>query len=88
MVAPCSSTVCSSTRSASRAAETWLSAARVLFAVCWPLNSVCETVRPALRGALVPWTWERTSAVDVPPAVVRTSVYCAPALAVTDTFGR
>ena len=76
MVAADSSTVCSSTRNASRAPETWLSAARVLLAVCWPLNSVCVTVAPTLRGALAPCDIGAYELVRRRrPAVLSVSVY-------------
>jgi hypothetical protein len=56
--------------------------------VCCPMYRVCETVSPALRGALTPWTSVLTIAVGEPPAVVFTSVYWTPALAVSATLGR
>ena len=86
-----SSTLCSSTRSASRAPETWLSAARVLLAVCWPLNSVLRDggADAARRvGAVDDGRLSPTPVEVGRPSLRRCPYIGKPALAVTATFGR
>ena len=91
-VAADNSTNSSITRRVSRAAEIWLSAARTLFAVCWPLNRVWLPVTPIEETVLVPVSGTARLCVKAVPGIGGkiwvVFTYCLPTLAFAERVGR
>lgn len=78
-------------RSVSRAWETWLSADRTRFAVCWPLNRVCWPVTPIDFGVVYPLI-VNAAPLGKPGGIGGMSsvslLNCSPSAAVAESVGR